>query len=88
MSRAANNLDIFIIVTGKGNDKTQIMYDPNVKVKFDNGGIKTDTGAKIGDERKTTYEAKLSGVLYPNLYVTDPASDGWDSLLASKAVGG
>ena len=49
---------------------------------------KTDTGAKSGDERKTTFEAKLNGVLYPNLYVTDPASEGWDSLLASKAVGG
>lgn len=88
LSRAANNLDIFIIMKGKGGDKTQIMYDPNIKVKFDNGGIKTDTGAKSGDERKTTFEAKLTGVLYPNLYVTDPTEDGWDSLLASKAVGG
>ena len=87
LARAANNLDIFIIVTDKGNAKTQILYDPNIKVKFDNGGIKTDTGAKIGDERKTTYEAKLSGVLYPNLYVSDP-EQGWDSLLASKGAGG
>ena len=87
LARAANNLDIFIIVTDKGNAKTQILYDPNIKVKFDNGGIKTDTGAKSSDERKSTYEAKISGVLYPNLYVTDP-EEGWDSLLASKTVGG
>lgn len=88
LARAINNQDVFIIVTGKGGDRTQIMYDPNIKVKFDKGGIKTDTGAKSGDERKTTFEAKLNGVLYPNLYVTDPTTDGWDSLLASKAVGG
>lgn len=83
LARAINNRDIFIIV--KDNDKSQIMYDPDRKVKFDSGGIKSDTGAKSDDDRSTTFEAKLSSVNYPNLYVTEPTKDGWDSLLASKA---
>lgn len=83
LARAINNRDIFIIA--KDNNKSQIMYDPDRKVKFDSGGIKTDTGAKGDDERSTTFEAKLSSVNYPNLYVTEPSKDGgWDSLLASK----
>ena len=85
LARAINNRDIFIIV--KDNDKSQIMYDPDRKVKFDSGGIKTDTGAKSDDERSTTFEAKLTGVNYPNLYVTEPTENGWDSLLASKTPG-
>ena len=85
LARAINNRDIFIIV--KDNDKSQIMYDPDRKVKFDSGGIKTDTGAKSDDERSTTFEAKLSSVNYPNLYVTEPTENGWDSLLASKTPG-
>ena len=85
LARAINNRDIFIIV--KDNDKSQIMYDPDRKVKFDSGGIKTDTGAKSDDARSTTFEAKLSSVNYPNLYVTEPTEKGWDSLLASKKPG-
>lgn len=85
LARAINNRDIFIIV--KDNKKSQIMYDPDRKVKFDSGGIKTDTGAKSDDDRSTTFEAKLSSVDYPNLYVTEPTKDGgWDSLLASATV--
>ena len=87
LARAINNNDIFIIA--KDDDVSQIIYDPNRKVNFDSGAITTDTGAAASDDRITTYEAKLSPVYYPNLYVTEPTDEkGWDSLLASKAVGG
>ena len=83
LARAINNNDIFIIA--KDDDVSQIIYDPNRKVKFDSGAITTDTGAAASDDRITTYEAKLSPVYYPNLYVTEPTDEkGWDSLLASK----
>lgn len=83
LARAINNNDIFIIA--KDGDVSQIIYDPIRKVKFDSGAITTDTGAAASDDRITTYEAKLSPVSYPNLYVTEPGEDaGWDSLLASK----
>lgn len=80
LSRAFNNNKIFIIAID--GDKSQIMYDPNRNVKFDNGGIASDTGAAAADDRQTTYECKLSPVLYDHLYVTAPVG-GWDSLLAS-----
>lgn len=83
LARAINNNDIFIIA--KDDDVSQIIYDPSRKVKFDSGAITTDTGAAASDDRITTYEAKLSPVYYPNLYVTEPTDEkGWDSLLASK----
>ncbi len=83
LARAINNNDIFIIA--KDGDVSQIIYDPNRKVKFDSGAITTDTGAAASDDRITTYEAKLSPVSYPNLYVAEPSEGaGWDSLLASK----
>ena len=85
LARAINNRDIFIIA--KDGKNSQIMYDPSRKVKFDSGGIKTDTGAKPEDDRTTTYESKLSPVDYPNLYVTEPSEGGWDSLLASAKKG-
>ena len=82
-ARALNNLDIFIIVVDS-DGKAQIMYDANKKVKFDNGGITTDTGAAASDDRVSNYSAKISPVMYPNFWVEAPA-EGWDSLLASKA---
>ena len=51
-------------------------------VKVEQGGISSDTGAATSDDRQTTLEFHLNGVLYQNLYVTAPA-DGWDSLLVS-----
>ena len=82
LSRALNNLDIGIIVPD--NEDTQIMYDPNHRVKCDTGGIKSTTGAAPGDDRNTTLQFKLEGVHYDNLYVTPPSAEGgWDSLLAS-----
>lgn len=83
LSRSLNNLDIGIIVPD-GED-SQIMYDPNHRVKCDSGGIKSTTGAAPGDDRNTTLQFKLEGVLYDNLYVTPPETGGWDSLLASAA---
>lgn len=82
LGRALNNLDIFIIAIDS--DESQIMYDPNRKITFDNGGIASDTGAAASDERQMTCAAKLSPVKYPNLYVKAPTSGGWDSLLANK----
>lgn len=82
LARAVNNRDIFIIA--KDNKVSQIMYDPDRKIKFESGGIKTDTGAKPEDDRITTFEAKLSPVGFPNYYVTEPTAGGWDSLLANK----
>lgn len=86
LARAINNQDIFIIA--KDNEVSQIIYDPTRKIKFDSGAIKTDTGAKADDDRTTTYEAKLSPVNYPNLYVKEPNDGGWDSLLASATTAG
>ena len=84
--RAVNNLNIGVIIPD-GEDN-QILYDPNRRLKAESGGIKTDTGAKPGDERQTTLEFKLNGVTYSNFYVEAP-EEGWDSLLASAAaVGG
>lgn len=81
LARAINNRDIFIIA--KDDENSQIIYDQHRKMKFDSGGIKTDTGAKPEDDRTTAYTGQLSPCKYPNLYVTEP-EDGWDSLLASK----
>lgn len=82
LGRALNNLDIFIIAID--GEESQIMYDKARKVIFDNGGIATDTGAAASDDRTSNLSAKLSPVLFPNLYVKAPEG-GWDSLLANKA---
>ena len=79
IARALNNLDVFFIVVD--GDNSQIMYDPNRNVTFESDGLKSDSGKAVGDERVTTGTATLKGVKYPNLFVTAPASGGWDSLL-------
>lgn len=88
LSRALNNRrDIFIIALD--GEKSQIMYDNQRRVKFEQGGITSDTGAAPGDERQTSYSAKISPVNYDHLYVQTP-EDGWDSLLynAKKRISG
>ncbi len=85
LSRSLNNLDIAIIVPDGQTGDSQIMYDPNHRVKAESGGIKSDTGAATGDDRQTTLEFHLNGVLYDNLYVNAPEK-GWDTLLASAAT--
>lgn len=81
-NRALNNLNLgFIIQDG---DDYQIIYDPARRGKFDNDGIKGDTGAQATDDRQTTYTYKLEPVLYSNLYVEAPTA-GFDSLLASAS---
>lgn len=82
LMRAINNRDVFIIT--KDGDVSQILYDPHRKITKDSGALKTDTGAKADDDRVSTIELKQSPVNYPNLYVKEP-TEGWDSLLASKA---
>ena len=81
-ARAMNNLDICFIVPD--NEKFQIMYDPYHDVKFDDGGIKTDTGKASSDDRQTTCTATLEPVIHPNFWVDAP-SEGWDSLLAESS---
>ncbi len=81
-ARAMNNLDICFIVPD--NEKFQIMYDPYHDVKFDDGGIKTDTGKASSDDRHTTCTATLEPVIHPNFWVDAP-SEGWDSLLAESS---
>lgn len=84
ISRALNNLDYFLIFPD--GDETQIMYDPNRKVKAESDGIKSDTGAAASDERNTTITLKLGPVKYCNLYVTAPTAGGWESLRANKLM--
>lgn len=81
LARAINNNDVFIV--SKDGEHSQIIYDPNRKVKFESGAITTDTGAAASDDRVSSFEAKLSPCFYPNLYVEEP-EEGWDSLLANK----
>ena len=78
--RALNNLDIFLIF--KDGDNSLIMYDPDRTVEADSGGIAGDTGDTADSDRQATCEFKLKPVKYPLLYVTEPETGGWDSLLA------
>lgn len=85
LTRAINNLDIFVICEDNG--VSQIMYSPQYKVVADSGGIASDTGQKAEDERQTVITLKLSPVTFQNEYVTNPeGEDGWDGMLASKAA--
>lgn len=84
LTRALNNLDLFVIVKDGGTGDSMILYDPDKRVQAESGGIKGDTGAASGDDRQTTLEFHLNGVLYDILYVEEPEK-GWDSLLASAA---
>ena len=77
--RSLNNLDWFAIYPDPSGD-AQILYDPNKKVRIDQGGATTDTGAAAGDDRISTVNFILGPVKYPNLFVTEPTG-GWDSLL-------
>lgn len=78
--RALNNLDLFYIFPD--GDENQILYDPYRKVKIDNDGMTSDTGAAAADDRQTTINVKLQPSKYMHLYVTPPQTGGWDSLLA------
>lgn len=81
-SRALNNLDVCFIVPD-GTD-WQILYDPTHKVRFDSGGITSDTGAAAADDRQTTCQAILEPVFFANLYVTPPEG-GFEAQLADDA---
>lgn len=78
--RALNNLDLFFIV--KDGDESLIMYDPNRRCEADSGGIEGDTGDTADSDRQATCVFHLKPVKYPLLYVTEPASGGWDGLMA------
>lgn len=82
--RALNNLDWFAIFPDPSGD-AQILYDPNKKVRIESGGATTDTGAAASDDRISTVNFILGPVKYPNLFVTEPQTGGWDSLLANQA---
>ena len=81
--RALNNLDLFFIV--KDGDESLIMYDQNRRCEAADGGIAGDTGDTADSDRQATCEFHLKPVKYPLLYVTEPTSGGWDSLLASSS---
>lgn len=72
----ALNLGI-IVVDG---DLSQIIYDPVRIVTFDPDGIRSETGSKRTDDRRTYFVARLQPVPYSNQYVIEPAG-GWDSML-------
>lgn len=80
VGRALNNLDLFFIV--KDGDESLIMYDPNRRCEADSGGIEGDTGDTADSDRQATCVFHLKPVKYPLLYVEEPASGGWDGLLA------
>lgn len=82
VGRALNNLDLFFIV--RDNDESLIMYDPNRRCEADSGGIAGDTGDTADSDRQATLEYHLKPVKYPLLYVTEPQTGGWDSLLAGE----
>lgn len=81
--RALNNLDWFAIFPDPSGD-AQIIYDANKKVRIDQGGATSDTGAAASDDRISTVNFILGPVKYPNLFVTEPQTGGWDSLLADE----
>lgn len=81
--RALNNLDWFAIFPDPSGD-AQILYDANKKVRIDQGGATTDTGAAAADDRISTVNFILGPVKYPNLFVTAPTTGGWDSLLVDE----
>lgn len=81
--RALNNLDWFAIFPDPSGD-AQILYDANKKVRIDQGGATSDTGAAASDDRISTVNFILGPVKYPNLFVTEPQTGGWDSLLADE----
>lgn len=85
LMRALNNLDWFAIFPDPSGE-AQILYDPNKKIRIDQGGATTDTGAASSDERVSTVNFILGPVKYPNLFVTAPsAAGGWDTLLAGSS---
>lgn len=85
LARALNNLDIFVVIPESDGD-AQILYDPNKKVRIDQGGLTSDTGAAAGDDRITTAALSLGPVKYPNLFVNfvpgtgEGAPKSWDDL--------
>ena len=81
-ARAVNNNDVFVIIPDSDGN-SQILYDKVRKVKADSGGINSDTGDSASSDRQMKMDLKLNGVVYPHLFVEEPAEGGWDSLLAS-----
>ena len=82
--RALNNLDWFAIFPDPNGD-AQILYDPNKKIRIDQGGATSDTGAAPSDDRVSTVNFVLGPVKYANLFVQAPQSGGWDSLVVDAS---
>ena len=71
--RALNNGEVgFAYPDG---DKFQILYDPNEPVRFESGGITTDTGAAQTDDRTSVVTPVLMRQKYPNMWVTGPITE-------------
>ena len=82
VARALNNLDLGYIV--QDGDKSIIVYDPQHKFEYAEGGIKGDTGKKAEDDRQVTLSGTLKPTTYGRYEITEPETGGWDSLLVSK----
>lgn len=84
LTRALNNLgDLFIIMPD--GDDIQIMYDPNKKVRADQGGITTTTGDTPDSDRITTAALILGPVKYGNLFLDLPEGKTLDQLVVGDS---
>lgn len=80
VARALNNLDLVYIIKRAG--VWYIVYDPDHKFVYDNGGISFETGKNPDDEAQVNLSGHLDPTLYPLYTVEEPAA-GWDSLVAA-----
>ena len=80
VARALNNLDLAYIVKRAG--VWYIIYDPDHKFVYDNGGISFETGKTPEDDAQVNLSGYLSPTLYP-LYTVEEPEAGWDSLVAA-----
>lgn len=84
LSRALNNLSDLFIIMPDGDD-IQIMYDPNKKVRADQGGITSTTGDTPDSDRITTANLILGPVKYSNLFLELPNGTTLDELVAGDS---
>ena len=84
LSRALNNLSDLFIIMPDGDD-IQIMYDPNKKVRADQGGITSTTGDTPESDRITTANLILGPVKYSNLFLELPNGTTLDELVVDDS---
>jgi len=84
LTRALNNLGDMFIIMPDGDD-IQIMYDPNKKVRADQGGITTTTGDTPDSDRITTAALILGPVKYGNLFLDLASGTTLDELVVDDS---